>query len=60
MKHLCRISNVPARAQSDGMCTNIENSTQARVCFVLSLLTDFFFPIIQLVSNNKSGTGSDE
>ncbi len=47
MNHICRISKIPARAQSDGLCTNITSELQARYCFVLAFFSDVFVPLVQ-------------
>ena len=47
MKHICRISAVPARAQTEGLCTNITGDLQARYCFVLAFFSDVFIPLVQ-------------
>lgn len=47
MKHLHKLSAVPARAQTEGLCTDITGDLQARYCFVLSFFSDVFVPIIQ-------------
>lgn len=47
MNHLYRISKIPARAQSDGLCTSITSELQARYCFVLAFFSDVFVPLVQ-------------
>ena len=46
MKHIYRLSNIPAPAQ-EGLCTNITSNLQARYCFVLSFFADVFVPLVQ-------------
>lgn len=47
MKHISRLSDIPAPAQGEGLCTNITSDLQARYCFVLAFFADVFVPIIQ-------------
>lgn len=46
MKHICRLSSIPALAQ-EGLCTNVVSDLQARYCFVLAFFADVFVPLIQ-------------
>ncbi len=47
MKHIRNVSTVPARAQGEGLCTNITGDLQARYCFVLAFFSQIFVPLIQ-------------
>jgi len=47
MKHIHKISDIPAYAQTEGLCTNVTSDLQARYCFVLAFFSDVFVPIIQ-------------
>ena len=47
MKHIQKISDIPACAQTEGLCTNITSDLQARYCFVLAFFSDVFVPLIQ-------------
>ncbi len=47
MKHIRNVSTVPARAQGEGLCTNITGDLQARYCFVLAFFSQVFVPLIQ-------------
>lgn len=54
MKHLARISRMPARAQtSEGLCTEIDTDFQGRLCFLVTLLTEFLLPLA-VVKNGGS------
>lgn len=44
-RHCVRISRWPDRAD---MCTTIDNDFQAKLCFVVQMLTTFFLPVINL------------
>ena len=62
MRHTKVITRVPARAETTpatGLCTNIEDSLQARFCFVLAFLTDVFVPLVQPFINLKAGTTTE-
>ncbi len=47
MKHVRQLSAAPARAQGEGLCTNITGDLQARYCFVLAFFSQVFVPLIQ-------------
>ncbi len=47
MKHIRKLSAIPARAQGEGLCTNITGDLQARYCFVLAFFSNVFVPLIQ-------------
>ncbi len=47
MKHIRNVSTFPARAQGEGLCTNITGDLQARYCFVLAFFSQIFVPLIQ-------------
>ncbi len=50
MKRIRRVTNKPLRAQQQGtdFCTNIESDYQAFLCFLLSVLTNFFLPLAEI------------
>jgi hypothetical protein len=61
MKHVRVMSDIPARAQGEGLCTNITGDLQARYCFVLAFFADVFVPLIQPFILVKASDGiSDE
>lgn len=47
MKHIHKISDIPVRAQTSNLCSDITSDLQARYCFVLAFFSDVFVPIIQ-------------
>lgn len=57
MKHIHAIGAVPARAQGEGLCTNITGDLQARYCFILAFFADVFVPLIQPFIQLKADTG---
>jgi hypothetical protein len=48
MRHICVVSKTVAPASTGGLCGQIGSDRQARLCFILSLLTSFVLPIVQL------------
>lgn len=48
MRHLKRVSNLPAPAQTSGLCEDITTEGQAKFCFVLSFLEGFLLPVIEM------------
>ncbi len=62
MRHTRSITRIPARAQdtATGLCTDIQDSLQARFCFILAFLTDVFVPLIQPFVNLKAGSDSSD
>lgn len=46
MKHLRTMSAMPARAQGEGLCTNITGELQARFCFILAFFSQVLVPLI--------------
>ncbi len=61
MKHIRVMSDIPVRAQGEGLCTNITGDLQARYCFVLAFFADVFVPLIQPFILVKASDGiSDE
>ncbi len=49
MKRIRCITLKPLRAQqSTNFCTNIESDYQAFLCFLLSVLTNFFLPLAEI------------
>jgi len=55
VKHLHRISALPPRAQTTGVCGTVSSDFQAQLCFLLTILTQFFLPLAQI--KNPSGGG---
>jgi len=60
MKHICRLSNIPTCAQTEGLCTSIATDLQARYCFVLAFFSDVFVPLIQPFILVKASDGISE
>ncbi len=49
MKRIERITLNPVKAQqSTNFCSNIESDYQAFLCFLLSVLTNFFLPLAEI------------
>lgn len=49
MKRVKRITIKPLKAQQGtNFCTNIESDYQAFLCFLLSVLTNFFLPLAEI------------
>ncbi len=46
MRHMRKISRIPAAADSQGLCTDVNSELQARFCFVLAFLTDVLVPLM--------------
>ena len=56
MKHLAGITRAPRTAQtSNPLCTSPESDMQVKLCFLISILTDFFLPIF----DSKTSDGTD-
>ena len=55
MCHVKLISRAP-RAASSTLCSSPTSDLQVKMCFLLTALTDFFLPILQL----KAGTTNDD
>lgn len=55
MRHLKRVSNLPAPAQTSGLCEDITTEGQAKFCFVLSFLEGFLLPVMELKAGVTSG-----
>lgn len=47
MKHSNTLSRTPTAAASD-LCTNPTSDYQVKLCFLTSILTDFFVPVLQI------------
>ncbi|MBW7863455.1 MAG: hypothetical protein GX580_11565 [Candidatus Hydrogenedens sp.] len=46
MRHMKKITRIPAVADSQGLCTEVNSELQARFCFVLAFLTDVLVPLM--------------
>lgn len=46
MRHMKKITRIPAVADSQGLCTDVNSDLQARFCFVLVFLTDVLVPLM--------------
>jgi hypothetical protein len=62
MRHLGRISALPARAQTEGdngaaICNDINNDFQAQLCFFTELLINFFLPVFTLKASINPDAG---
>ncbi|MBI2434795.1 MAG: hypothetical protein HYV26_18215 [Candidatus Hydrogenedentes bacterium] len=55
MRHVRPVSMWPAKAQTDGICANVEDDYEARLCFIVEVLTTFLLPLLQA----KNDTGSE-
>ncbi|MBP8131654.1 MAG: hypothetical protein KA184_18905 [Candidatus Hydrogenedentes bacterium] len=54
MKHVCTVSRAPYAASD--LCTNPTSDYQVKLCFLVSILTDFFVPVLQI----KNEVGGDD
>ena len=44
MHHIRRVSRMP-HAASNALCTNPQSDLQVKLCFLVSVLTDFLLPV---------------
>lgn len=58
MNRVRTISRAP-RAASSPLCTNPTSDFQVKMCFLLTTLTDFFLPILQIKADLTNNNGSD-
>ena len=52
MRHMKKITRIPAVADSQGLCTEVNSELQARFCFVLAFLTDVLERIHAVVGDD--------
>ncbi len=57
MKRIRPITLMPQKAQQGGdFCTNLESDYQAFLCFLLSVLTNFFLPLAEIKKPQETTT----
>lgn len=59
MNRVRTISRAP-RAASSPLCTNPTSDFQVKTCFLLTTLTDFFLPILQIKAGLTNNNGNDD
>ncbi len=57
MRHMKKITRIPAVADSQGLCTEVNSELQARFCFVLAFLTDVLVPLMLPFIQIKTSDG---
>lgn len=58
MKHCQAISRAPRTAASP-LCTSPTSDFQVTMCFLLSILTDFFVPVLDIVKGTQDDNTTD-
>lgn len=48
MRHVKNITRVPLKAQSGLSCDTVTSDFQAQLCFVVTLLINFFLPLAEI------------
>ena len=50
MQHVRRVSRAPHQA-SNALCTNPQSDLQVKLCFLVSVLTEFLLPVYSVKGN---------
>ncbi|HNR31938.1 MAG TPA: hypothetical protein PKI11_13695 [Candidatus Hydrogenedentes bacterium] len=58
MKHVVSVSRTPAAASSD-LCTNPTSDLQVKLCFLSTVLTGFFVPVLEIKNSVQQDDNTD-